>query len=68
MESTTKCVGLDVTKASIAVAVADSGQAPPRYLGTIPNTPEAVRKQVKQLGKPETLVLCYEVGPTGYGL
>lgn len=63
-ESTTKPVGLDASKASTAVAVADSGQAPPRYLRAVSNTPEAVRRLVKQLGKP----VCYEAGPAGYRL
>lgn len=68
MNFTTKFVGLDVSKATIAVAIADAGQGPTRYLGAIENTPEAVRKLVKRLGRPEDLVMCYEAGPTGYGL
>lgn len=68
MKSTTKYVGLDVSKATIAVAVVDMSEAPPRYLGGITNTPETVRKMVRRLGKPEELVMCYEAGPTGYGL
>lgn len=65
---TTKLVGLDASKASIAVAVADSGQAPPRYLGAISNVPEAMRELAKQPGKPEAPVMCYKAGPAGYGL
>ena len=68
MDSITKFVGLDVSEETIAVAVAERGSAPPRYLGSVPNTPEAVRKLVRRLGRPEGLLTCYEAGPTGYGL
>jgi transposase len=39
-----------------------------RSLGTIPNTPEAVRKAVKKLGPVVNLAVCYEAGPCGYVL
>ncbi|NLG68002.1 MAG: IS110 family transposase, partial [Firmicutes bacterium] len=68
MDHITKFVSLDVSKETIAVAVAERGTAPPRYLGSVANTPEAVRKLVRRLGKPEQLLACYEAGPTGYGL
>lgn len=68
MNYNTKFVGLDVSKETIAVAVADFGREPARYYGQIENTPEAVRKLVKRLGKPQELLVCYEAGPTGYGL
>lgn len=61
-------LGLDVHKATIAVAVADTDQPPVSY-GTIPNDPDAVRKLVRRLGGPEVcLHVAYEAGPTGYGL
>jgi transposase len=63
-----KYVGLDVHKATIAVAVADEGRGEVRSYGTIKNTPEAVAKLVKQLGSAERLLCCYEAGPCGYGL
>lgn len=69
MNSITKFVGLDVHKATISVAVADAGMlAKPYYHGQIANTLEAIRKLVKRLGSPGQLVMCYEAGPTGYGL
>ena len=68
MKNTTKLVGLDVSKDTIAVGVADVGRDAARFFGTIVNTPEAVRKLVKQLEKDAQLEVCYVAGPTGYGL
>src|SRR5512138_722138 len=60
-------VGLDVHAQTIAVAVAEKhGEV--RSLGTIPNSPEAVRKLVKKIGPAASLRACYEAGPTGYVL
>jgi transposase len=67
-EQDRKYVGLDVHKATIAVAVADAGRGEVRKYGTITNSPEAVAKLVKRLGPAERLVCCYEAGPCGYGL
>ncbi len=50
MKYTMKFIGLDVLKATIAVAISDWKYAPPRYYGSILNTYEAVRKLVKRLG------------------
>ena len=68
MQNTLKYVGLDVSKEKIVVAVADAGREAPRFWGTIPHKPEAVRKLIKQLGDPKWLEVCYEAGPTGYEL
>lgn len=68
MNNNTKYVGLDVSKEEIAVAIAEEGRGKPRYFGMISHTPEAIRKLVKKLGKPENLKVCYEAGPTGYPL
>lgn len=68
MKCITKYVGLDVSKATIAVGVADRGRSQPFYLGSIPNTLDAVRKLVRRLGNPGDLLMCYEAGPLGYGL
>lgn len=46
MKDITKYIGLDISKESIAVAIADSGREAPRFYGMIPNTPEAIRKLV----------------------
>ncbi|TQS72156.1 IS110 family transposase [Ornithinibacillus gellani] len=68
MKDNTKYVGLDVSKEKIAVAVADEGRAEPRYYGMIPNSPAAIRTVMKKLGNPDNLKVCYEAGPTGYGI
>lgn len=68
MQQVSKFVGLDVHKASIAVAVADRGEAPVRYLERCEPKPELIAKLVKRLGPAGELHFCYEAGPTGYGL
>jgi len=60
-------LGLDVHKATIAVAVAEDSGAPVLF-GTIVNEPKAVRKMVSRLGRDARLVAAYEAGPTGYDL
>ena len=65
----TKYVGLDVHKNSIAVSVAESGREEPIYYGEISNTVESLRKLVKRLGKSgDPLSFCYEAGPCGYSI
>jgi transposase len=69
MELYCKYVGMDVHKETIAVSVADGTGGEPRYLGEIPNTPEAVVKLVRQLKQSRVpLRFCYEAGPCGYEL
>jgi transposase len=69
MNQFTKFIGMDVHKATIAVAVADAGCGEVRYLGEIANTAEAIVKLVKQLRKGDPqLSFCYEAGPCGYGI
>lgn len=60
-------VGLDVHAETIAVAVAEASEDA-RTLGAIPNRPEALRQMLKRLGSPEQLRVCYEAGPTGFGI
>jgi transposase len=68
MKDVQKFVGLDVSKDTIAVAIADPGRGEPRFHGTIQNKPEDIRKLMKKLGNHENLLVCYEAGPTGYGI
>ena len=68
MDKGTRFVGLDVHKASIAVAVAGAFGDPEDH-GQIPNEPAAIRKLVDRLGRPDVrLSVAYEAGPTGYAL
>lgn len=67
MSKSMRFVGLDVHAETIAVAIAE-GRDEVRSLGIIPNRPEAVRRLLGKLGKPATLRVCYEAGPTGYAL
>jgi transposase len=61
-------IGLDVHKATIAVAIAEEGGAPTSF-GSIDNDPSAIRKLMTRLGGPELeLRVAYEAGPTGYAL
>ena len=63
-------VGIDTSKLRNAVAVAESGRGGEvRYLGEIDTTDAATRKLIAKLAaKYGKLTLCYEAGPTGYGL
>lgn len=68
MKDVQKFIGLDVSKETIAVSIADSGRGEPRFHGTILNNPESIRRLMKKVGNPETLQVCYEAGATGYGI
>jgi transposase len=63
-------VGFDTAKKKHAVAVADVGRdGEIRYLGEIDSSPATVEKVICKLAdRYETLHVCYEAGPTGYGL
>jgi transposase len=66
MQDITKFVGLDVSKDSIAVAIADEGREAPRYFGQVPNNRESIRKFITKLtGDNGRIKVCYEAGPTG---
>jgi transposase len=69
MDATTY-VGLDVHKATISVALAESGRdGEVRQVGVFKNQPEIMTKLAARLGKGEKhLSFCYEAGPCGYGL
>jgi transposase len=61
-------VGLDVHSRSIAIAIAEAGDGAPQNLATIPTDTGALLKQLKKLGPLKSLRVCYEAGPTGFGL
>ena len=63
-------VGLDVHKATVAVAVAQGGRGGEvRQLGVFENRSEILTKLAARLSKAgRRLSFCYEAGPCGYGL
>jgi transposase len=62
-------VGLDVHKDSIVISVAREGREAAENWKTIPNDGTRLRKALKMLVKNgEILKVCYEAGPTGFGL
>src|SRR5262245_50996643 len=68
MKNSTRFIGLDDSKETIQVAIAEAGRrGEVRDYGSIPNTPEALRKLVRRLGRPRDLHFAYEAGPCGYG-
>jgi transposase len=67
MSTIMRYVGMDVHAETIAIAAVDA-EGGERDVGAIPNRPEAIRKCLKKLGRPEELRCCYEAGPTGYVL
>jgi hypothetical protein len=61
-----KFIGLDVHKDTVADATRD-GEV--RFFGTIPNTPEAIRRLFDRLsGSGVELYFCYEAAGCGYGI
>ncbi len=64
-------IGLDVHKASISVAIAETGRQEPVFRGEIPNEPGAIDKLVRQMSQHvggQPLLFTYEAGPCGYGI
>jgi transposase len=62
-------VGLDVHKDSIVIAVARQGREAAETWKTIPYGGVRLRKTLKMLVRNgEELRVCYEAGPTGFGL
>jgi transposase len=64
-------VGMDVHKASIAVAVLRAG-SDSAVVWEVPNSAEGIRKMVRKIevvsGGKASIVCCYEAGPCGYGV
>jgi len=70
VENSELFIGLDVSKDSHAVAVAEGGRdGEVRPHGEIGSDAASVRRLVRKLERPGLrLRFCYEAGPTGYGL
>jgi transposase len=69
-EQPTIYVGTNVSKDKLAVAIADGGVRDEVIsLGTFENAPASVDRLLKKLSRRGSPVsVCYEAGPTGYGL
>jgi hypothetical protein len=63
-------VAFDVAKTKHAVAVAEGGRTGEvRFVGQIENTPTTIERTIKKFASRfGQLHVCYEAGPTGYGL
>lgn len=63
-------VGFDTAKKKHALAVAEGGRnGEVRYVGEIDTSPATVEKVIRKLAdRYAKLHVCYEAGPTGYGL
>jgi transposase len=68
MNTISAYVGLDVHKNSISVAFAKPGDEKPQSLGRQPNDLTRLLRALEPLGGPGEVQICYEAGPTGYGL
>ncbi len=63
-------VAFDVAKKKHAVAIAEGGRAGEvRFLGDVDNSPLPIERTIKRLAdRYDRLHVCFEAGPTGYGL
>jgi transposase len=63
-------VAFDTAKLKHAVAVAEGGRGGEiRFVGEIENRPATIERLIKKLGRRyQKLQVCFEAGPTGYGL
>jgi transposase len=69
MSTSVVYVGLDVHKDSITIAVAREGREAAEKWKTLPYDGVRLRKALRMLVKNgEVLKVCYEAGPTGFGL
>jgi transposase len=68
MTKSVRYVGLDVHAESIIMAVADAGEAPAQVWKSIPYDLRRLLKELERLGSNSRLKVCYEAGPTGFGV
>src|SRR5271166_2722380 len=63
-------VAFDVAKKKHAIAIAEGGRTGEvRFLGEVENSPAPIERTIKRLaGRYDRLHVCFEAGPTGYGL
>lgn len=69
MNSTVRYIGLDVHKETIVIAVADSGREAATVFKTVIHDVTRLKKELSILARGDRrLQICYEAGPTGFGL
>ena len=68
MTAKLRYIGLDVHKETIVIAVAEAGRAPAIVWKTIPYDLSRLVKAVGLLADQAETLVCYEAGPTGYGI
>lgn len=68
MEQFRRFVGLDVHAESVELAVAEWGREAARPLGRQRMEAARLIRRLERLGPVEETLVCYEAGPTGYGL
>ncbi len=68
MEQYTRYIGFDVSAETIVIAEARPGRDRARNLGAIPYRLDAVTEWVRRQPDVTTILVCYEAGPTGFGL
>ena len=63
-------VAFDVAEKKHAIAIAEGGRTGEvRFLGEVENSPLPIERTIKRLaGRYDRLNVCFEAGPTGYGL
>ena len=63
-------VAFDVAKKKHAVAIAEGGRTGEvRFIGDVENHPAPIERTIKRLAnRYDRLHVCFEAGPTGYGL
>lgn len=68
MKKSVVFVGLDVHKDSIVIATARQGAAPAVFVDSLIHDVPKLLARLKRIAAPDLLRVCYEAGPTGYGL
>ncbi len=68
MEQYTRYIGFDVSAETIVIAEARPGRDRARDLGAIPYQLDAVTQWVRRQPDATRILVCYEAGPTGFGL